>query len=332
MSPHDAHGRTSETERGSTSRVARPGSLEPVLLEPATIQDLAGSDGFAWLDISRASRDDIEVVGEALGLHHLAIRFLRKFDQHPRLDEFGDAELLIGYFPAPTREEDPVEFHAIVLERMLVTIHRREIGALDQLMTRFSQSGWVDRPSRATFAIAEGVAEEFDHAVERMDTHLDHLEEDMFEAPRDEHLREIQAMRAQLRALRRTIIPLRDAFGPLGRGWAQGSKEDRRYLRHAYSDLSRAERRVEALRDRATAAMDTYLSRVSHRMNQMTERLTLIGTVALPMVFLASYFGQNFDWLDDRITDFWSFAILSVLAYVLLLALAVRYARSRRMA
>jgi hypothetical protein len=49
-------------------------------------------------------------------------------------------------------------------------------------------------------------------------------------------------------------------------------------------------------------------------------------------VFLASYFGQNFDWLENRITGFWSFAILSILAYVLLLALAVRYMRSNRMA
>ncbi len=312
-------------------RLARAGELVDVALDGEAIRRLKDEQDFAWLDVTRPSEAQIRELGEALGLHALATRAALRFDQEARLDDFGEFEMLVGYLPSDEAAAAPQEFHAILLERLLVTIHHDEIQALDRLLTRFSHSRWIDRPARASFAICEGVAEEFDRAVEQMDTRLDHIEEDMFEEPSDGHLLEIQRVRKQLRALRRTIIPLRDAFGPLGSGWGTAvSKDDERYLRRAYADLSKAERRVEALRDRATAAMDTYLSRVSNRMNVSIERLTIVGTIFLPLTFLASYFGQNFEWLTDRIESGWSFAVLAVVLYGLLVAGALLYFRRAR--
>ena len=50
----------------------------------------------------------------------------------------------------------------------------------------------------------------------------------------------------------------------------------------------------ESLRDVVGGVLDTYLSVVNNRMNEVMKTLTIITTVFLPISFLAGFFGMNF--------------------------------------
>ena len=51
---------------------------------------------------------------------------------------------------------------------------------------------------------------------------------------------------------------------------------------------------AESLRDLVGSALDTYLSVVNNRMNEVMKILTVITTLFMPLSFMTGFFGMNF--------------------------------------
>jgi magnesium transporter len=51
---------------------------------------------------------------------------------------------------------------------------------------------------------------------------------------------------------------------------------------------------IETYREMATALAETYMTSVSTRMNEIMKVLTIIGTIFIPLTFLAGVYGMNF--------------------------------------
>jgi magnesium transporter len=85
--------------------------------------------------------------------------------------------------------------------------------------------------------------------------------------------------------------------------------EDRVFFRDVYDHLVRLYDITESLRDLVGSALDTYLSVVNNRMNEVMKILTVITTLFMPISFLSGFFGMNFfqpvtplDAWTDRLT------------------------------
>ena len=77
---------------------------------------------------------------------------------------------------------------------------------------------------------------------------------------------------------------------------------DRVYFRDVYDHLVRLHDINESLRDQASSALETYLSAVNNRLNEVLKTLTLITTLFLPASFVAGFFGMNI-FLAERPVD-----------------------------
>ena len=73
-----------------------------------------------------------------------------------------------------------------------------------------------------------------------------------------------------------------------------------------------------------TGLLDVQLSAQSNRLNGYITRLTVLGTIFLPLTFITGFFGQNFGWLVHNVDSeaaFWGLGIgLEVLSVLALLA------------
>jgi magnesium transporter len=98
-----------------------------------------------------------------------------------------------------------------------------------------------------------------------------------------------------LLAMRRIILPQREVLNKLARDDYQViDPKDRIFFRDIYDHLVRLHDLNESLRDLVSGAVDTYLSVINNRMNEVMKTLTIITVLFMPLTFLTGYFGMNF--------------------------------------
>ncbi len=95
---------------------------------------------------------------------------------------------------------------------------------------------------------------------------------------------------------RRAVWPLREALNALLHDETELiSKETRVYLRDCYDHTIQLIDMIETYREIGNGLMDVYLSSVSNRMNEIMKVLTVIATIFIPLTFVTSLYGMNFD-------------------------------------
>ena len=80
---------------------------------------------------------------------------------------------------------------------------------------------------------------------------------------------------------------------------------------------------IESFRDVLSSLVDLYLSSLSHRMNEVMKVLTVIGSIFIPLTFLAGVYGMNFDVMPELHYANAYFILLGVMAAVALGMLAL---------
>jgi magnesium transporter len=66
------------------------------------------------------------------------------------------------------------------------------------------------------------------------------------------------------------------------------------YIRDVYDHAVQAIDIVETYREVATGLTETYMTSMSNRMNEIMKVLTIMGTIFIPLTFLAGVYGMNF--------------------------------------
>jgi magnesium transporter len=77
------------------------------------------------------------------------------------------------------------------------------------------------------------------------------------------------------------------------------SEETRPFVRDAYDHAVQVLDLVESLRDVVGGLTDLYMTSLSNRMNEIMKVLTIIGTIFIPLTFVAGIYGMNFDYMPE---------------------------------
>ena len=120
--------------------------------------------------------------------------------------------------------------------------------------------------------------------------------------------------------LRRVLSPLREVLNKLARDdYDVIDAKDRVYFRDVYDHLVRLHDISESLRDLVGGVLDTYLSVINNRMNEIMKTLTLITTLFMPIAFVTGFFGMNFfQPISDQLLPWTSnFSFIMVLIIIL---------------
>ena len=71
------------------------------------------------------------------------------------------------------------------------------------------------------------------------------------------------------------------------------------YLRDCYDHVIQINDLVETYRELTADLRDLYMSSVSNRINETMRVLTIIATIFIPVTFIASLYGMNFEYLPE---------------------------------
>src|SRR4030065_584150 len=131
--------------------------------------------------------------------------------------------------------------------------------------------------------------------VESWDEEIEIVEDEVIGRPSAEMVQRIFILKRATLHLRRVLSPLREVLNKLARDdYAVIDAKDRVYFRDVYDHLVRLHDISESLRDLVGGVLDTYLSVINNRMNEVMKTLTLITTLFMPISFVVGFFGMNF--------------------------------------
>jgi magnesium transporter len=284
-----------------------PGGLEEQLLE--TPDDLPASppgDAVRWLDV--AGVGDIEAVrqvGEAFGLHPLALEDIVNVHQRPKVEAYDDHLFIVARMPVAPRPEDvasrlETEQGAMCLGRdFLITFQERAGDVFDPVRRRLATEGSQIRlrgPDYLAYALIDAAVDGFFPILESCGEQVDDLETAVLGHPDFAHMSGIHDLKRSLLTARRAIWPQREMINSLIRDESPFvGAQTRIYLRDCYDHATQLIDMIETYREIASGLVDLQLSSVSNRMNEIMKVLTIIATIFIPLTFIVGIYGMNFD-------------------------------------
>jgi magnesium transporter len=168
---------------------------------------------FFWLDLQGPTDEQLDVLGELLGIPALAIQDTKEFGQRPKIDDYG-ARVLVVFYGADG--DAPVEVHVHVSGDEVITVRRApcaHLGAARERAIHDPSHTEQDVVYRVLEALSEALRELVDgHAgeVEHLDWHSPWVEPVAMRASRERLLAEAVPSQA-------TVVFTHAPFPPWGR-------------------------------------------------------------------------------------------------------------------
>jgi magnesium transporter len=278
------------------------------------IAQLRSRDEYFWLDLVSPSEADLDRVGALFDLHPLVVEDAKKFDQRPKLDDYGDYVAIVYYGMSNDAVPHPVELHAIVHGSWLLTVRQDSTGVLGDLQKRLQARDTHSSEELILYRILDELTDTFFTVLERYDDAIDQIEDDIL-SQSDRPLEKIYSAKRELVSMRKITAPQRDLLTrTIDRVLEIPGFETETYdyFRDVHDHMLRISDMIDTYRDLLSGAVDLHLSMVGNRQNEAMKRLNVIATVFLPLTFATGFFGQNFRWMVDHVDTFHAFMFWGV--------------------
>lgn len=247
----------------------------------------------------------IRAMGERYAVDDLILEDVLNTDQRPRLearDSYTFFTLRV-LMPGGNGEIAKAQISFLLFPQTLVTFEEGDglwmtplFKRLESPSTRLRRFG-VDY---LMYAILDLIVDYYMECIEHLETQFEFLEETVIRLPEQKHVEQIFDLKQQSLQVRQAVRPVRDNLTSMLRSDTIVIKEDMRYYYNDLNDhLLHVIDHLDAQRELNIGLMDTYMSAISQRMNEVMKVLTVIATLFIPLSFFAGVYGMNFQYMPE---------------------------------
>jgi magnesium transporter len=290
--------------------------MERDIDDPEELRRFLSDDRIAWVDVQGlGSEEKLVALAEIFDIHPLALEDIVHVPQRPKTETYHQHQLLFTRMLTGGEKGDVgmEQISFVIGHNYIVTFQEEPGDVLQPVRRRLENPESRVRSGGADFlayALVDTIVDAYSPVIERLGDAIGLLEDQVFSGNTKGALEDISDIRSTLLSVRRSIWPLRDALSSLSRDdTAAFSPDVRVYLRDVYDHCVNASDMVETYRELASGLMNSYLSVVSHRMNEVMKMLTIMSTIFLPLTFFTGLYGMNFQWIPELHWK-WSYPVL----------------------
>lgn len=281
--------------------------------------------GFVWIDLVDPRPETLARLAERYHLHPLAVAEVFEPHRESAAKIFEGAAHVIALFPR--QHELPLrtgEVQVIAGEGFLISIHRTDFQDIGRLLDQWDAipDEWRQASSSLVYAILSQAMHPFAPLTDEVEDKLNRLEELTLSPaakrlPKRETLHELFDLTEQISDLHDLAVPLRTVLQSMSENdtWLTGG-HGHAYLVDVYDDAVRLAERLEMLRDAAKRLFEMVNSLITLQRTDVSNQLTVVATIFLPLSFISGYFGQNFKYMTDSVASRWDFLIWGGVVHV----------------
>jgi magnesium transporter len=248
----------------------------------------------------------IEKLGNRFGLHPLIQEDILNTAERPKMEDYEDhIFLLLKVFVLGNRNHDEkIQQVSLVLgSNFVISFQEKESGVFDPVRDRIRKDKGRLRklgPDYLAYALIDSIVDGYFGFLEKLGDEIEFLEDELVTDPKREILQKIHSLKREMIFIRKSVWPLREVVNGLERLETPLIKETTDvFLRDVYDHTIQVIDSVETLRDVLSGMLETYLSSVSNRMNEVMKVLTIIATIFIPLTFIAGVYGMNFKFMPE---------------------------------
>ena len=282
----------------------RPDGVIEHELAPARLREIVqAGEGELWVDIDSTSNHQHALLEKVFGFHPLSVEDTLSPGTRVKLEEYDRYifAVIAGLrFDQATPEPFDLEtfnLYFFLGKNFLVTVHAVTAASCNNVRDRLMRN--PDLLVRGVGMVMHNIIDQSVDAyfplVEGLNDLVDKLEERLFERFDEQLIHEIFKAKRAAFTFRRHVGPLREVLNVLtNRPCIYIRPETQLYYRDVYDHTIRIMESVDTTRDLLAGVLETYLSQTSNRMNKVMKQLSIVATIALPLVVVGGIFGMNF--------------------------------------
>jgi magnesium transporter len=307
--------------------------------EPASSIDRGwlnpASGATLWVDLAAPSIPESLVLSDTFAFHPLSVEDAMAPREYPKVEAYnGYLYVILHGLDFRAREHyfgtHDVDF--FIGPNYLVTVHDGSSTSIAELRDHCPRNANIlgEGPVALFHRIVDAMVDRYLPEVDELAERLDELEEEIFEAPGTDLVREILEQKRDVAALRRVITPQRDVLARLSRReFVDISTEMSFRFRDVYDQLVRIADDALIFQDRIGGILDAHLSSVNNRLNAVMKVLTVVSVIFMPLTLLAGLYGMNVElpqFPGGGRAQFWWLCAISL---GVILAMLVLFRRKR---
>jgi len=271
-----------------------------------TIDDLLPcleNDKVSWINVDGLGDPEFfQRLGQHFRIHPLALEDIFNIGQRPKVEEY-DRQLFIVLDMAYENKKEEVVFEQVCVllaEKFVITIQAEDSGdVFDPVRQRLRDGAGNARFMKAdylAYALIDAVIDQYFPVIESLGESMDDLQETLLDQPTRERLRELHEFKRLIARIRRAVWPQREVLGRLMRDeTGLVAARTKPFFRDCYDHTVIMVDVLETFQEGTRNILDTYLSSISIRTNEIMRVLTVISSIFLPLTFIAGVYGMNFD-------------------------------------
>jgi magnesium transporter len=248
----------------------------------------------------------IEKLGTRFDIHPLVLEDIMTTTQRPKTEDLGGAVFIVLRmieYAEKCSEMTADQLSVILGPNYVISFQETPGDCFGPVRERIRNGkGRIRKlgPDYLAYALIDAVVDNYFFVLERLSEKIDDLEERLIVEPRREILHEIHALKRSMIDLRKSVWPLREVVSALERLESPLIKKSTGvFLRDVYDHAIQVIDTVESFREILTSMVETYLSSVSNRMNEVMKVLTIIATIFIPITFFVGVYGMNFEFMPE---------------------------------
>ena len=311
--------------------------LEREVSDIEALPGLLREDRVTWVEVEGLGDEALlRRLGAIFQIHALALEDVVNAPQRPKAEEYAEHLLLI------TRMARLINAYDVDREQVAIFIgksyilsfqeHYRDGDVLDPVRQRIREGIGPIRKLGADYlgyALIDTIIDAYYPVVEALSERLEKLEDRIMSGRSTQTvLDRLNRIKNDAIVLRRAMWPQLEALNRLQRDPTRFlSDEVRLYLRDTTDHCAQIVDVLDSSRELINGLLNTYLSLVSNKTNEVMKVLTIMASIFIPLTFVAGVYGMNFQYMPELHAR-WGYPI-SLVAMALVVIVLLIFFRHR---
>lgn len=258
-----------------------------------------------WLEISTLNDTDlINRIGKKFNIHPLVLEDIISTDHIPKVEDYEEYLFLIveGMNLHDNGELEVEQFSFILFKDLVISFQQSNSNLYEAVLSRMGDGSNIRKNGAddLLYALTDIIVDNYFLVVEQMGEKIDEVEDKVLSNPEREVLQEIYELKRNLIYIRKTLWPMRNTISSISKNdFKLIDERTLYYFRDIYDHILEMIDIVETYREICSGMLDTYLSGISNKTNDIMKVLTIFSTIFIPLTFIAGVYGMNFRYLPE---------------------------------